>query len=194
MAAAVFAVIRVRNDGDDLDKYFLRDAKAMQEMGLPVYWLGTEFSAGDLTFRGPSGVEFGGEIEGGGIYMEYGASLEGKNEPLGSVTMMDVTVYGSDAWSRVENNVRNPRIPGESRPVAHRTVNVKGREADLLSLPLDTRPVNQLWLIVDMGDAVVVASTPSGGAVQAGGPDSNPFIDDPDLLVQVMEDLRPYPE
>ena len=194
VVAAAFLVVHSRNDSDDLDEYFLRDAKAMQEMGLPVYWLGTEFSVGDLVFRGPSGVAFGGEVEGGGIYMEYGASLEGNDELLGSVTMMDVTVYGRDAWDRVENDIRNPKIPGEPRPVTHRTVSVKGREADLISLPLDTRPVNQLWLIVDMGDAVVVAVAASGGTLYPGGPDSDPFINDPDLFVQVMQDLRPYPQ
>jgi len=195
VVAVVFYISRRAGDGEgDMDEYFLRDAKAMQEMGLPVYWLGTEFSVGDLVFRGPSGVEFGGEVEGGGIYMEYGASLEGNDELLGSVTMMDVTIYGRDAWDRAENDIRNPKIPGEPRPVTHRTVSVKGREADLISLPLDTRPVNQLWLIVDMGDAVVVAVAASGGTLYPGGPDSDPFINDPDLFVQVMQDLRPYPQ
>ncbi|MDQ1285343.1 MAG: hypothetical protein QG663_751, partial [Thermodesulfobacteriota bacterium] len=32
---------------------------ALLGQSMPVYWLGTEFSAGDLVFRGPYGAEFG---------------------------------------------------------------------------------------------------------------------------------------
>ena len=40
----------------------------------------------------------------------------------------------------------------------------------------------------------MVAGTNSGGPMYPGGPDYNPFINNPDLLVALMEDLRPYPE
>ena len=67
--------------------------------------------------------------------------------------------------------------------------------AELLFLPRGTRPINQLWLILEMKDAVVVAQAHSGGPTHPGGPDYNPFINNPDLLVQVIEEnLRPYPE
>ena len=110
--------------------------------------------------------------------------LEGGNSSL------DLTVYGRDAWEPVEDRVMNPRLPGVTR----QTVSVGGREGELLFLPLDTRPLNVLRLILDFGDVVVVASAHAGGAVYPGGPDYNPFINNPDLLIQVMEDLRPYPQ
>jgi len=45
-------------------------------MGLPVYWLGTEFTVEGLVFRGPHGAEFGGEVE-QGMGMSYLANLKG---------------------------------------------------------------------------------------------------------------------
>jgi len=166
-----------------LDKYFLRDAAAMQAMGLPVYWLGTDFTVEGLVFRGPFGAEFGGEVE-QGIGMTYLASVDGGNTGLG------LTVRGRDAWARLEDRVRNPGLPGVTR----RTVTVGDREAELISIPLDTRPVNTLRLILELDEVVVVASALAGGPVHPGGPDYDPFINNPDLLVQVMEDLRPYPD
>ena len=166
----------------DLDKYFLRDVATVEAIGLPVYWLGTEFTVDGLLFRGPYVAEFGDEVEGGGIRMSY--VLEGGNTPA------YLTVYSRDAWEMVEDRTMNPRTPGASQ----RTVSVLGKDAEMFSAPGGTRPLNALWLIVDLSDVVVVADTNSGGAVRPGGPDYNPFINNPDLLVQVMEDLRPYPQ
>jgi hypothetical protein len=36
-----------------------------QEEGFEVYWLGREFTAGGLTFRGPSVPDYGDEVDGG---------------------------------------------------------------------------------------------------------------------------------
>jgi hypothetical protein len=162
--------------------YFLRDVAAMQAMGLPVYWLGTEFTVDGHVFRGPYVSEFGAEVEGGGIRMSY--VLEGGNTPA------YLTIYSTTAWETVKDRITNPRTPGTSR----RTVSIVGKDADMFSAPGGTRPLNALWLILDLSDVVVVADTNSGGAVRPGGPDYNPFINNPDLLVQVMQGLRPYPE
>ena len=166
----------------DLDKYFLRDVATVEAMGLPVYWLGTEFTVDGSVFRGPHVAEFGAEVEGGGIRMSY--ILEGGNTPA------YLTVYSRTAWELVKDRMTNPRTPGASR----RAVSVLGKDAEMFSAPGGTRPLNALWLILDLSDVVVVADTNSGGAVRPGGPDYNPFINNPDLLVQVMQDLRPYPE
>jgi len=194
LAAAVAALIVVvagfvwisRSPNDSPEEqaygYFLRDVATVEAMGLPVYWLGREFTVDGSVFRGPYVSEFGAEVEGGGVHMSY--LLEGGNSSL------DLTVYGRDAWEPVEDRVMNPRLPGVTR----QTVSVGGREGELLFLPLDTRPLNVLRLILDFGDVVVVASAHAGGAVYPGGPDYNPFINNPDLLIQVMEDLRPYPQ
>ena len=185
-AIACISVSGGNQSEGDLDEYFLRDVATVEAMGLPVYWLGTEFTVDGLVFRGPYVAEFGDEVEGGGIHMSY--LLDGGNSSLA------LTVYSMNAWSLAKERVENPKIPGEPRPVTRRTVSVGTREAELLSLPLATREVNQLWLILNMEDAVAVAVAGSGGPVYPGGPDYNPFINNPDLLIQVMEDLRPYPE
>ena len=181
------ACIGCGSDGQsegDLDEYFLRDVATVEAMGLPVYWLGTEFTIDGLVFRGPYGAEFGAEVEGGGIRAGYLAPLDGGN------VAFRVTSYTRDAWELTKERVLNPGLPGVTRE----TATVAGREAELISVPLGTRPVNTLWLVLDLGDVVVLATAGAGGAVYPGGPDYNPFINNPDLLIQVMEDLRPYPE
>ena len=156
----------------------------MQAMGLPVYWLGTEFTADGSVFRGPYVAEFGAEVEGGGIAMDYLATVDGGNTRLG------LTVYGSDAWELVKDSITNTRAAGVTR----RAVSVQGRESELILQSAGARPPNAIWLVVDLGDVMAVADANSGGAVSPGGPDYSPFINNPDLIIQVMEDLRPYPE
>jgi hypothetical protein len=180
-----------RGDDDESDQrfygYFLRDAKAMEEMGLPVYWLGREFTAtpGGITFRGPYGVEFGGEVQGGGIYMEYVS--EAKDPGL------EITIYSPSAWELAKDRILNPRLMSNEGEVTRRTVTVKGRQAELISVPSFNRPVNAITLILELDPVVVVAVAASGGQ-GPDGTDYNLFVKNPDLLVQVMEDLRPYPQ
>jgi len=183
---------------DDVDErfygYFLRDVKAMQDMGLPVYWLGRGFNAGGLTFQGPYGLEFGGEIEGGGTFTRYVSWLDG-TPGEGRNTRLDMTVYSPDAWELAKSAMLNPQLlPGQGE-VTRRTVTVKGRQAELISIPNLTirRPVDRLRLVVELDPVVVVAQATS--VLSAGGDSElNIFIRNPDLLVRVMQDLRPYPE
>ena len=181
-AIACISVSGGNQSEGDLDEYFLRDVATVEAMGLPVYWLGTEFTVDGLVFRGPYVSEFGAEVEGGGIRMSY--VLVGGNTPA------YLTIYSRDAWELVKDRMMNPRLPGVTR----RTVTVGGRQAELIAIPLGTRPLNVLRSVLDFGDVVVLATAHAGGAVYPGGPDYNPFINNPDLLIQVMEDLRPYPE
>ena len=164
---------------DDPDEYFLRDVATVEAMGLPVYWLGREFTAGDLVFRGPYGAEFGAEVEGGGVRTTYLAPLDGGN------VAFRLTTYSRDAWELVKERILNPKLPGVTR----RTVSIRDRQAELISVPLGTRPVNTLSLVLDLGDVAIVA------AAGAGAPDEppNPLIN-ADNLTALMEDLRPYPE
>ena len=71
-------------------------------------------------------------------------------------------------------------------------VRVGNWDGELLSLPSGTRPVNQLWLFVDLGDTIVVGQARSGGP-GIPGEDANPLIQ-ADLLIDLMAQLRPYPE
>ena len=137
LIAIVAAALWVSCGGDDqsegdLDEYFLRDVATVEAMGLPVYWLGTEFTVDGLVFRGPYVSEFGAEVEGGGIRMSY--VLVGGNTPA------YLTIYSRDAWELVKDRMMNPRLPGVTR----RTVTVGGRQAELIAIPLGTRPLNVL--------------------------------------------------
>ena len=196
-AAAAITTISCFNLGESDDErfygYFLRDAKAMEDVGLPVYWLGREVNAGGRTFQGPYGLEFGGEVEGGGIFVRYISWFEG-TPGEGASTSLDMTVYSPGAWELVESGILNPRLLPSEGEATRRTVTVSGREAKLISVPQYARPVGELRLILDLDDVVVVAVAPSGGQ-RPGGGDYNPFINNPDLLVQIIdENLRPYPE
>jgi len=203
LGAAVIALVAVvvgvvwisRSLNDDPEEefygYFLRDAKAMQDMGLPVYWLGRGFTAGALEFEGPYTPEFGGEVEGGGIFMGY-SHWFGGTPGQGTNTGLEITAYSPDAWKLVKDRILNPRLMSNEGKVTRRTVTVKGRQAELISVPSANRPLSALSLILDL-DAVVVVGA-AGSVRSAEGTESNIFISNPDLLVQVMQDLRPYPE
>ena len=85
LAAAVAALIVVvagfvwisRSPNDSPEEqaygYFLRDVATVEAMGLPVYWLGREFTVDGSVFRGPYVSEFGAEVEGGGRTYELPA-------------------------------------------------------------------------------------------------------------------------
>jgi hypothetical protein len=96
--------------------YFLRDAKTMQDMRLPVYWLGRGFTAGALTFQGPYGLEFGGEVEGGGIFMRYISWLDG-TPGEGTNIGLEITVYSPDAWELARGRIMTPPSAGRPKSV-----------------------------------------------------------------------------
>ena len=173
--------------------YFLEDQKAMEDMGLPVYWLGRGFTAGGLTFHGPYGAEFGGEVEGGGVFMGYTSWLAGEPFEIGD-TSLEITVYSPDAWQLAKDRILNPRVLSTEGEVTRRTVTVNGHQAEVLSVPQVSRPVGYLRLVLDLDEVVVVATARALGPISPGGPDYSIFINNPDLFVQVMQDLRPYPE
>jgi hypothetical protein len=171
--------------GSDMAPAFLTPVAAAEEAGLTVYWLGASFEVGDVLFstreaKFPEGIA-GVSLQ--GLEVVYSS----QPEPAGS---LDLQLLSRSDWDQVKERVMNPPLLGVTR----RTVSVGGREGELLFLPLGTRPLNILRLVLDLGDVVVVAQTHAGGPVYPGGPDYTPFINNPDLLIQVMEDLRPYPE
>jgi len=70
-----------------------------------------------------------------------------------------------------------------------------GRDAELISEPSGDRPANRLRLILELDPVVVVGEAASVLSSDAeGASELNIFIKNPDLLVQVMQDLRPYPQ
>jgi hypothetical protein len=201
LAAVVTAIscISLGESDESADKrfygYFVRDQKAMEDMGLPVYWLGREFTAGGLTFRGPHAPEFGGEVEDGRLFMGYSASLDAPFE--GTNIGLEITVYSPDAWQLAKDRILNPRVLSTEGEVTRRTVTVSGRQAEFISIPgtPPSRPVARLRLVVDLDPVVVVAEAASNLSSRGGGTSElSVFIKSPDLFVQVMQDLRPYPE
>src|SRR4030042_253282 len=62
---------------NDLDKNFQRNVATAEAKGLPVYWLGRGFTAGDVTFDGPYGSGLGMD-EDGEIDLNYIVWLGGQ--------------------------------------------------------------------------------------------------------------------
>ncbi len=61
-------------------------------------------------------------------------------------------------------------------------------------LPGGPRPVNALWLFVEVDDETLVVVQASATSTGVPGTDSSPLIQE-DLLIEVVEEhLRPYPE
>jgi hypothetical protein len=184
--AAVLWISRSLNDSPEEQAYgyFLRDVATVEAMGLQVYWLGQELAVDDVSFRGPYGAKFRGEVSGTRIGMTY-VALERGNAGL------HLTVYSADAWELVEDRMMHPRSLGTS----HTSVSILGKTADVFAAPGGARPLNALWLVLDLDDVVVVAETNSviAPAIE-GAVELNPIIKNPDLLIQVMEELRPYPQ
>ena len=169
----------------NLDAAFLTPVAAAKEAGLTVYWLGPSFEAGGVLFstreaKFPEGIA-GVPLQ--GLVLRYSSEPE-----LGG--FLDLQLLPKSDWDQVKEKLVNPQAPG----ARHRAVSVAGRQGDLFLQSAGARPLNALSLIVDLGDVALVADTNSSGAVSPDGPDYNPLINDPDLFIQVMQDLRPYPE
>ncbi len=173
--------------------YFLRDVKTMQDMELPVYWLGNGFTANGLAFQGPYGS--GDEVEGGGAQVGYSAWLA--TPFAGSNPSLDITVYSPAAWERVKQGILNLPLPGvPSRyKVTKREVNIQGQQAQLITHPAGDLPAHRINVVLTFDSVVVRAEVDdivtSDRALDA---QLNVFINNPDLLVQVMQNLRPYPQ
>jgi hypothetical protein len=73
-------------------------------------------------------------------------------------------------------------------------VDVNGHPAQLVKIPLRDTPVNVLILVIDLGDTVVFADTGATNPATPGAPNPNPLIADPDRFIEVMQNLRPYPQ
>ena len=194
--AAMITTISCFNLGESDDErfygFFQRDAKVMQDMGLPVYWLGRAFTAGGLTFRGPYAPEFGGAVEDGQLFVGYLSRLEGT--PFeGSTISVNMTIYSPAAWQLAKDRILNPRVLSTEGEVTRRTVTVKGHQAQVISVPFASRPVNVVSLILETEPVVVVAEARSNHAPD--GTELSIFMKNPDLFVQVIDqNLRPYPE
>jgi hypothetical protein len=162
---------------------FLTPIAQAQEAGLNLYWFGPTFQGGELTFSISGYADlFAREDDVSGLQLEYGAKTG-----QGSVTL-DLESYLPGGGDKAPRQ-RARSIPGSRIE----QLRVGDRDADLHYLPAGTRPVNALWLFVNVNDGTVVVQA-SAGRTGIPGTDPNPLIDK-DLLIQVVADnLRPYPE
>jgi hypothetical protein len=167
----------------DYDRFVAAAASAPSD-GYAPYWLGREFRAGGLTFRGPGVGGIGDDVEGGGLEANYSAEVL-----KDSYVELQLVMYSPKAWSLAIVRVLNQPEPRRRR----KTAQVRGENAELLIVPAGTRPINALVLIVSFGDTTIQAIASSGGPATPGGPDLNPLIDEATFL-SVLQNLRPYPQ
>jgi hypothetical protein len=180
----------VARDADQDFQNFVALAERAEEEGFTPYWLGRSFSSDSLVFEGPNVADFGADVVGGGIGMSYAAPIRS-----GGTVPLYLTLYSRDAWNHVENEIcaSGSCVTKPWDRTERLTVSVLGRDALLLLISAGARPINSARLIIDLGDTVVRAEAAAGGASVEGGRDVNPLID-PDELLRVMEQLRPYPQ
>jgi len=178
VALAVSACGTKRDNPEGLDPNFLSAVADAQEAGLTVYWVGEQFEVEGLTFRATGG-RFEEREEGSSVEVYYGADSEGG----GGVAFTPIT-YGPRAWESARNRV----IPN-TEGVIRQAVVVRGWPAELFSIPVG-QWTNRL-VIVEAPDAVIVAR--ANTTIARIRRQVNPLVD-PDQLLAVLENLRPYPE
>ncbi len=185
LAAACGSLPGAGDSEDPLEQPdFLTPIAQAQGAGLELYWLGDSFQGGALTFAISGYADlFTHEDQVSGLEFAYG----GKTGP-GAVSV-DVENYPRGGARDAARRDRARSIPGSTTEQVH----VGGWDADLFYLPGGARPVNALWLFVDVGGNTVLVQASSGGP-GIPGEDRNPLIEK-ELLIQVVADnLRPYPE
>jgi hypothetical protein len=166
------------------DPRFKAAVEEVQQAGLIPYWLGEGFAVGDTPFELTSDAKIlSPRGRSPGLFIAYVGSVETGTVPL---YINSHSEPGGEADFYRDQAAALPT----TRP---QRVQVGAWQGELYERSSGPRPVNQVWLFVDVGDTVVIGQA---AAVRNGipGQDPNPLIDK-DLLISVMaEHLRPYPE
>jgi hypothetical protein len=171
---------RASSDGAEkptLPPEFTTPVAAAQEAGLTVYWVDRQFDTGGRTFVA-TGARFEGETS--SFARVYYQSL---SEDGGAVafTLTSSPPEGyDDAVARVA-----------SRPehITQQHANVRGWPAELFGIRAG--PWTNRLVVVGGPGAVIVAQ--GDATVGRGNTQVNP-LNDPDALLAVLQNLRPYPE
>ena len=165
---------------------FLTPVAEAQQAGVTVYWLGEEFGAGPLSFRinGVTEELTGLTDETSGVDISYSARLEE------GTTRVEIETHISPSPSIEQVRAQALGVRGaESHPVR-----VGMWRGEAYVLPGGARPVNALWLFVEVDEETVVVIQGEAGSTGVPGTDVSPTIQE-DLLIEVVEEhLRPYPE
>ena len=137
-----------------------------------LYWLGTEFEAAGVTYRGPFAPGLGDVTDPDALTLSYPA---------------DTSAHGDGVKIQIASRsvVKIPADYGVPR-----AVRVGTHDATLYTGKLNGGGEN-LSIVVRFGDTVVFART--GYTVGPNGADLNPLTD-ADTFLAVMQDLRPYPQ
>jgi hypothetical protein len=162
---------------------FADEIRSAQANGIRVYWLGAQFTTEGLTFQvtdvadKPDLYGFGEEL-----LVEYVA------EAADGSLLLPVSLQTREDWQSWEGQ-RAAALRGYTQLA----VDMPPWDAVLYVKPGLSPNWKQVRLVVDTGDTVV--STDPSPTIAKSGRQIDPFINNPDLLVQVIgENLRPYPE
>lgn len=169
--------------GDPLEyAEFQTPVAEAQAIGIMPYWLGERFKAGSLVFQIAGASRLIDRGTGKGLEIEYSTEL-GRGSVGLNLEMYPKAAGGARAALQAAKGAAGATPRGSK--VGH-------WDAEFVTLPLGNRPVNQLWLFVDVGEMIVIGNAPS---VESGipGQDPNPLIE-ANNLIWAMEQLRPYPE
>jgi len=177
MSACGSPAARNGSDVGDLPPELTTPVAGAQEAGLRAYWVGPEFEAGGRTFHATGG-RFEDHEEPSFVNVYYQSPSEGG----GSVGFW-ITFYPPEQWESAK-----ARVLPRSTDVTRQSIIVHGWSAQLFSIPVG-RWTNQL-VIVDAPDGIIVTR---GNASISNFRQVNP-LNDPDVLLAVLENLRPYPD
>ena len=142
-----------------------------------LYWLGPRFAAAEDEFY--VGFALGDQNDARSISLYY--------KPNGPGISLDLSQFSAVAWPTAQAGLIANSPPSTVTPVT-----VNGHSASLIHVPLSGRP-NLVRVQINMGDAVVVASTGVDASHRDATPNPNPLVDEATLL-EVLSHLRPYPQ
>lgn len=177
VAAASLARCTLALPGPDHEfhNYQTAVAQAPKEDWTP-YWLGRSFDAGGLHFTGPTVADFGDEISGGGVTMDYDASH--------GVGNLAVSLFSSSAWQDALRRGFGRRVAGSEQ----NTFVIAGVPATVTSGPVHNEGVR---VDMDFGNTHVLVR--AGPSFDLSNHDTN-TLNDVTTLVDVLQNLRPYPQ
>ena len=155
----VFGCVPSSPDPESGFKNYKDVIASSEKDGYTPYWLGREFTAGDLLFTGPHIAERD-EIVGGGARSTYAGVVK---ELDGSV-QFELSMYSPQAWE-LERSRHTGASPAGT---VTRMVEVDGHQGTLSLIPAGTRPINAARLVLNIGDTTIVAVGYAGGPAGPG--------------------------
>jgi hypothetical protein len=168
---------------DHVFQNFVKTVSSAEADGYVPYWLGREFTVGDVVFSGPYVNDYGTEVPGGGVDFNYTGDVS-KVYGRGALVSLDFIEYSPAAWGEKPHSL--PVDPDK-------WVTVGGHRAKLWISHAPSRPIAGLTLLLTIDDTTIMAIASSGGSPTRGAPDANPLIDEAAFLA-TLNNLRPYPD